>query len=495
MALPLCLGIALASGAPLFAGVIAGIVAGLVVSLLSGSELSVSGPAAGLAVIVAGAIDRLGSFEVFTVAVVLSGLLQIVLGWLRAGLIGDYVPNSVIRGMLAAIGIVIVLKQIPHALGDDRDFIGDEAFLQTQTDQLNTFTEMIASFGAPSPGAVLISAISLSILIAWETRWLKRLAWTPLVPAPLLVVIVAILVNELLGTLRPAWQLASSVHLVSLPVTSSPREFLGLFSRPDFAAVLRPDVWIVAGTLAIVGSIETLLCIEATDQLDPEKRISSTNRELRAQGVGNAVSGLLGGLPITSVIVRSSANVYAGARTRLSAFVHGAVLLVAAAFFASQLNRIPLAALASILLVVGYKLASHKVVMEMWRKGATQFIPFVGTLVAIVLSDLLVGIGIGMLVGAFFVIRTNHRSAFTLVDDGQTWLLRFNKDISFVNKSELKSRLRSIPEGAHLIVDGTKALYVDVDIYETIKEFEIAGSYRSIFIEYRNVFDKQLSAA
>ncbi len=495
VALPLCLGIALASGAPLFSGVIAGVVAGTVVSLLSGSELSVSGPAAGLAVIVAAAIQDLGGFETFTVAVVLAGFIQIALGCVRAGVIGDYVPNSVIKGMLAAIGIVIILKQIPHALGDDRDFLGDESFVQTQTDQLNPFTEMLASFVSPSPGAVVIALFALTLLILWERPFVKKQAWASLVPAPLLVVIFGTLINEALGVLRPAWQLTSVDHLVTLPVASSPAEFFGLFSMPDFASALRSDVWIVALTIALVGSIETLLCIEATDQIDPEKRISDTNRELRAQGVGNTLSGLLGGLPITSVIVRSSANVYAGGRTRLSAFVHGLVLFVTAALLASLLNRIPLAALASILLMVGYKLASHKVVMEMWAKGGTQFIPFAVTVVAIVFTDLLKGIGIGLLAGVFFVIRSNHHSAITVVSDGESWLLRFNKDMSFVNKAELKRRLRKLPDQSRLIVDGTKALYVDGDIYETLKEFETSATFRGIALEYHNVFDKQLHKA
>jgi MFS superfamily sulfate permease-like transporter len=495
VALPLCLGIALASGAPLFSGLIAGIVAGIVVSLFSGSELSVSGPAAGLTVIVASAITDLGGFQIFTAAVVLAGLMQIGFGILRGGVLGNYVPNSVLRGMLAAIGIVIVLKQIPHALGDDRDFIGDEAFLQTQTDQLNTFTEMLASIASPSPGAVAITLVCLAILIGWERPFIKRRAFSNLVPGPLVVVIIGTLMNEAFGMFRSDWMLVSSTHLVNIPVAKSPAEFFGLLSPPGFSAFRRPDVWVVALTLAIVGSIETLLCIEATDQLDPEKRISNTNRELRAQGVGNILSGLAGGLPITSVIVRSSANVYAGGRTRLSAFVHGLVMLAAVAFLASMLNRIPLAALASILIVVGYKLASHKVVMEMWAKGATQFVPFLVTAVAIVFSDLLIGIGIGLLAGVFFVIRTNHHAAITVVDDGETWLLRFNKDMSFVNKSELKQSLRTIPDGASVIIDGTKALYVDVDIDETIKEFETAASFRGIRVEYRNVFGKELRAA
>jgi len=491
VALPLCLGIALASGAPLFAGVIAGVVGGVVVALFSGSELSVSGPAAGLAVIVFASIASLGSFEVFTVAVLLSGLFQVALGFLRAGMLGDYIPNSVIKGMLAAIGIVIILKQIPHALGDDKDFIGDEAF--QQKDQLNTFSEMFSSFVSPSTGAVLISVMALAVLILWERPFMKRFKWSGLIPAPLLVVILGTLMNEAYGIIAPDWKLTAREHLVTLPVTGSPAEFFGQFSLPNFSALLMPAVWTTAITIAIVGSIETLLCIEATDKIDPEKRISDTNRELRAQGYGNAVSGLLGGLPITSVIVRSSANVYAGGRTRLSAFVHGVVMLLAVAFMAPWLNHVPLAVLACVLLVVGYKLSSRKIIMEMWKKGWEQFIPFMVTVVAIVLTDLLKGIGIGLLAGFFYVIRSNHHASLTLVNDGNNWMLRFNKDMSFVNKAELKRRLRRVPDKAHLIVDATKALYVDGDIYETLREFESGASFRGITLEYHNFFSKQLT--
>lgn len=489
VALPLCLGIALASGAPLFAGVISGVVGGLVVSLLSGSELSVSGPAAGLAVIVAGAIASLGSFEVFTVAVFISGFLQFAFGILRAGMIGDYIPNGVIKGMLAAIGIVIFLKQIPHALGYDTDFLGDEAF--SQPDQLNTFSAIVEAVTHPSMGAILITVVSLCLLLLWERRFMKDMSWTKVLPGPLVVVIAGTCINEALGLAMPEWKLRSTEHLVTLPVTSSPAEFFAMFSLPDFRNLLNVDVWTVAVTIALIGSIETLLCIEATDKLDPEKRISDTNRELRAQGVGNAIAGLLGGLPITSVIVRSSANVYAGARTRLSSFMHGVIMIVAVALLASTLNLIPLAALASILLVVGYKLASREIFMEMWSKGASEFIPFLITIIAIVFTDLLTGIGIGLLAGVFFVIRSNHRAAIIMVRDEDNFLLRFSNDMSFVNKSTLKRTLRRVPDNAFVIVDGTKALTIDGDIYETIKEFGTAASFRGIEIQYYNFFDKQ----
>lgn len=490
VALPLCLGIALASGAPLFSGIIAGAVGGLVIALFSGSELSVSGPAAGLAVIVLGAIQELRDFQVFTLAVVVSGLLQLVLAQVRAGVIGDYIPNSVIKGMLAAIGVVIILKQLPHALGDDRDFEGDEAF--RQPDQLNSFSEILASATGFSPGAVTVSLLGLAILVLWELPFLKRRAWTGLVPAPLLCVVAGIAANEAFKRWLPAWELlAAKDQLVRLPTASSASAFLEMFRFPRPEAILNLRVWTVGLTLALVGSIETLLCLEATDKLDPEKRISDPNRELRAQGIGNVVSGLLGGLPVTSVIVRSSANVYAGARTRLSAVVHGLLLLGAVALLPGLLNRVPLAALAAVLLAVGYKLASVKVLREMWSRGWPQFLPFAITLVAIVLTDLLRGIAVGLLAGVFFVMRSNHHSATTLVNEGRDWLLRFNKDVSFVNKSEVKRRLRSVPDGARLIVDGTKALYVDNDIYDTLREFETSAGFRGIQIEYHQVFGKK----
>jgi MFS superfamily sulfate permease-like transporter len=492
VALPLCLGIALASGAPLFAGIISGVVAGIVLAFVSGSELSVSGPAAGLTVIVAGAIATLGSFQTFTVAVLLAGVLQLGLGLARAGVIGDYIPNSVIKGMLAAIGIIIILKQLPHAMGYDRDFLGDESF--QQPGQANTFTDLVGAFQSPTAGAIIISVVALAIMLLWEQPAMKRRAWTTIVPAPLMAVVVGTLINEAFGAWAPALQLTAQ-HLVQLPVLDSLTDLAGMFTAPDLSALLLPDVWVIAATIAVVASIETLLCIEAIDKLDPEKRISDPNRELRGQGIGNFVCGLLGGLPITSVIVRSSANVYAGARTRLSTLVHGTVLLVAVLFLGDLLNLVPLATLATVLIVVGYKLSSWSIIVSMWRQGLTQFIPFIVTVVAIVFTDLLQGIAIGLLAGVFFVIRSNYHAAVTLVNRDENWLLRLNKDTSFIHKAELKRKLRRIPDGARLIVDGTKALYIDGDIYETLREFEAGAAFRGIQIDYYHFFDKQLVRA
>lgn len=491
VALPLCLGIALASGAPPLSGVIAGIIGGLVVGWLSGSEKSVSGPAAGLAVIVFGAIQKLGAYETFALAVLLSGVIQIAFGYLRAGGIGDFIPHSVIKGMLAAIGLILVLKQIPHALGNDRDYVGDLGF--QQTDDLNTFSEIAATISAISPGALLISVLSLAVLIGWETRWIRSFKWSGLVPPALLVVVLGTLVNEALRAWMPGWSLTQErEQLVQLPVISSAGEFVDLFKLPRFSDITQSAVWVTAVTIAIVGSIETLLCLEATDKLDPEKRLSDPNKELRAQGVGNLLSGLVGGLPITSVIVRSSANIYAGARTRLSALVHGAMLLLALMFLSKFLNHIPLAALAAILIAVGYKLASFKVMAHMRRQGLSQFLPFMVTVIAIMATDLLKGIFCGFLVGIFFVMRTNHHSAVTLVNEGQDFMLRFNKDMSFVNKQELKKRLREIPDGARVVVNGSSSLFVDHDVYEALEEFGTSARFRGIEIEYQNVLGKEL---
>ncbi len=486
VALPLCLGIALASGAPLFAGLIAGIVGGTVVALLSGSEISVSGPAAGLAVIVAGAIASLGDFRTFLTAVVLSGAIQVGFAFMRGGVIADYVPNCVIKGMLAAIGIVIMLKQIPHALGYDRDFIGDFQFLQ-RVDERNSFGAIVYAVFGMRPEAAIIAGVSLVILILWQTKFFKGNRVLAAIPAPLLVVVAGIALNEGFRRFLGDFHLkAEDGHLVSLPVPDSLAGLLGQFSTPNWSALGNKQVYIVALTLALVGSLESLLSLQASERIDPFKRLTKPNRELFAQGIGNALSGLVGGLPVTSVVVRTSANVFAGGRTRMAAMYHGVLLLGAVLLVPSILNRIPLASLAAILLLVGYKLADVKLFKEMYRGGTEQFLPFIVTVVAIVFTDLLIGIGIGLAVGLFFVIRANHHSAMTVVSQDNYYLLRFNKDVSFVNKSELKGKLRSIPDGSNLIVDGTKALFIDRDIFEVIEEFQASAVYRNISVETKH---------
>lgn len=491
VALPLCLGIALASGAPLFSGIIAGVIGGLVVALLSGSEVSVSGPAAGLAVIVATAIQNLGSFRVFLLAVVIAGIAQLVLGFIRAGVIGNYVPNAVIKGMLAAIGIVIILKQIPHALGRDFRFEGDFDFFFEIDIKSNTLDDILKAVYTANAAAIIISIVALSVLILWERPFLQRHKIFKLVPGPLVAVILGVALNEIFRAMFVDFHLKTEdSHLVTLPVAAGISDFFNQFTFPDWSALRNKQVYITGLTIAIVGSIESLLSLEATDKLDPYRRISSTNRELKAQGIGNLLSGLIGGLPVTSVIVRSSANVYAGGRTRMSAFFHGIFLFICVLLIPGVLNRIPLACLAAVLFMVGYKLTKIQLYRKMYKAGLDQFLPFIITVAAIVFTDLLIGITIGIVFGVLFVIKTNHHSAMTLVHQDDNYLLRFNKDVSFVNKTELKDKLSAVPASSYLIIDGTKAMFIDSDIYDVIADFQESARHKHITVEFKNFESK-----
>ncbi|MGE0881991.1 MAG: SulP family inorganic anion transporter [Blastocatellales bacterium] len=493
VAVPLCLGIALASGAPLFSGIIAGIVGGLVVSLFSGSQISVSGPAAGLTVIVASAITNLGSFRIFLLAVAVSGVIQILLGFLRAGGLGNYVPNSVIKGMLAAIGIIIILKQIPHALGRDQHYEGDFDFFLEFDIKSNTLLDIVSAIYSANSTAVIITIISMSILILWERPQLQKFKIFKLTPGALVAVVAGVLTNELFRVLLNNHLKAEDNHLVALPMASGLKDFFNQFTTPDWSAWNNKQVYITALTLAIVASIESLLSIEAADKLDPFRRISPTNRELKAQGIGNLISGLIGGLPITAVIVRSSANVYAGARTWFSSAFHGSLLFVCVMLIPGLLNHIPLACLAAVLFMVGYKLTKIDVYKKMYQAGLDQFLPFIVTVLAIVFTDLLIGIGIGLVVGLFFVIRTNHHSAMTVVNQEDYYLIRFNKDVSFVNKTELKEKLSTIPPNSTLIIDGKKAVFIDSDIYDVISDFIESAQHRNIKVELKHFESKSQS--
>ena len=466
VALPLCLGIALASGAPLFAGLISGIIGGIVVASFSGSQLSVSGPAAGLTVIILGAITSLGSYQTFLLAVVLAGIFQLVLGLIKAGTIGNYFPSSVIEGMLAAIGLILILKQFPHALGVDTDFDGDQEFAQAN-DQ-NTFSAIGEALSHVSLGAVVISVLSIAILLFWPK--IKKIN---IVPAPLVVVILGVVAALLLaGT---AYDLRAD-QMVSIPVVGNFNDFIGLFTTPDFSAFSNKEVYIVGATIAIVASLETLLSLEAVDKLDPIKRISPTNRELMAQGIGNICSGMVGGLPMTSVIVRSSANVGSGARTRLSAILHGGWLLLSVLFIPGIINLIPLSCLAAILLVVGYKLTRIELFKKMYRKGWDQFVPFVVTILAVLFTDLLKGVGIGLLVAVFYLLRTNMRNSYfyKVQQEGDKKHLRIKlaEEVSFLNKAAIQVLLTNIPKETHVIIDGSNARYIHPDVLETIFNFE-----------------------
>ena len=471
VALPLCLGIALASGAPLFSGIISGVVGGIIVGYLSQSHLSVSGPAAGLTAIVLTAITDLGSFNVFLLAVLLAGIIQLLLGFIKAGTISNYFPNNVIEGMLAGIGVIIILKQIPHAFGYDPDFEGDESFFQI--DGENSFSELFKVLNHIQLGSVLIAVISLSILIVWtKVDFLKKLK---LVPAALVAVILSILLNEFL--IRYGSSLAiSKEHLVSLPVPKSLDEFKNIIVTPDFSAITNTKVWIVAITIAVVASIETLLCIEASDRMDASKRYTDTNVELRAQGIGNIISSLIGGLPMTSVVVRTSANNAAGAKSKMSTIIHGVLLMVSVLSIPFILNKIPLATLAAVLLMVGYKLANPKTVKHFWEKGKYQFIPFIATFIGVVFTDLLKGVALGMIISVVFILKGNMKRAYSFkkeeYKDGDIIHIDLAQEVSFLNKSAIKSTLSSIPANSKVIINATDTVYIAHDVLDLIKEFK-----------------------
>ncbi len=465
VALPLCLGISLASGAPMISGVIGGIVGGIVIGSLSGSQLSVSGPAAGLSAIVLTSIGQLPTFNAFLLAVVLAGVFQVVLGYLKAGIIGDYIPSSVIKGMLAAIGIIIILKQLPHAVGYNIDFEGDESF--SQIDGENTLTALQSALYKLTPLALCVTILGLLIQIVWP-KIINKQTWLGFIPAPLIVVLVSILLNIGVNDVVEI----SDKGLVSIPIANDVSGFFTFFSLPDFFQITNSKVWSIAITLALVASIETLLSLEAVDKIDPDKNFSPTNRELKAQGVGNIVSGLIGGLPLTSVIVRSSANVTAGGKTKLTTILHGLFLLISIVTIPSLLNKIPLSALASILLFTGYKLTNPKLFISSYKLGKSQFLPFITTIIAIVLTDLLKGVAIGICVAVVFILINNYRKAFTLVNIDNNYLLKFRKDVTFLNKAHLKAQLESINEDYNLIIDLSDADFIDIDVLEIIKEYK-----------------------
>jgi len=471
VALPLCLGIAMASGAPLFSGIIAGIVGGIVVGYLSKSHVSVSGPAAGLTAIVLTAITDFGAFNIFLTAVFLAGLIQLLLGFLKAGSISNYFPTNVIEGMLAGIGVIIILKQLPHAVGYDADFEGDEAFVQG--DGGNTFSTLFGALDYVQLGAIIITLISLAILISWDrVPFLKKLK---LVPGALVAVIVAVILNEVFTASGSALAIGKE-HLVSLPVPTSFAEFKDIFIFPDFASITNPKVWIVGLTIAIVASIESLLCIEAADRLDEQKRYTDTNNELRAQGIGNIVSSLLGGLPMTSVVVRTSANVNAGAKTKMSTIVHGALLLISVLTIPMVLNKIPLATLAAVLLLVGYKLAKPATIKHFWEKGKYQFAPFIATLLAVVFLDLLKGVALGMIISILFVLRGNLKRAYYFrkeeYENGDIIHIDLAQEVSFLNKAAIKQTLNSLPENSKVVINASDTVYIAHDVLDLIKEFK-----------------------
>ncbi|MBA9072024.1 MFS superfamily sulfate permease-like transporter [Flavobacterium gossypii] len=470
VALPLCLGIALASGAPPLSGIIAGIVGGVVVGSLSRSHISVSGPAAGLTAIVLTAITDLGAFNIFLTAGLIAGLLQLILGFIKAGSISNYFPTNVIEGMLAGIGVIIILKQIPHAVGYDSDFEGDEAF--TEKGGGNAFESLMSSLDHLQLGAILITVISLIILISWDrVGFLKKLK---LVPGALVAVIVGVALNEIF-TASGSSLAISKDHLVSLPVPQSLDDFKNIIVLPDFAGFTNPQVWVVGATIAIVASIETLLCIEASDRMDTQKRYTDTNVELKAQGIGNMLSSLIGGLPMTSVVVRSSANANAGAKSKMSAIIHGLLLLISVLSIPFLLNKIPLATLAAVLLMVGYKLAKPSVIMHFWHKGKYQFVPFIATLLAVVFTDLLKGVALGIIISIIFILRGNLKRAYRFrkekFEDGDVIRIDLAQEVSFLNKAAIKTTLAEIPENSKVVINASDTVYIAHDVLDLIQEF------------------------
>lgn len=492
VALPLCLGVALASTGRadlLFSGIIAGVVGGIVIGLLSGSALGVSGPAAGLVVIVLTAIETLGSFEAFLLAVFFAGVIQLIAGFLKAGIIGYYFPSSVIKGMLTAIGITLILKEIPHAFGYDEDFMGDESFFQK--DGHNTISELYYAVRYSSAGAIIISLVSLALLILFDRPFMKKIQLFKFLPGALFVVLIGILLNSIFGGIVPDLQMTDK-HLVQLPVATNISEFFSFFKSPDFTAISNPDVYVVAVTLAIVASLETLLSVEATDKLDPLKRNTPTNRELKAQGVGNMVSGLLGGLPVTQVIVRSSANINSGGKTKMSTIIHGAILLLSAILIPRYLNLIPLASLAVILLMVGYKLAKPSLFKGMYALGWDQFIPFIVTVLAILGTDLLKGIGIGMVVAIYFILRKNYKNSYHYKaekkQDRETVTITLSEEVTFLNKGSIQLTLSHVPDNSELIIDGRQSRNIDYDVLEIIQDFKnFTASEKNIKVVTLNI--------
>ncbi len=471
VALPLCLGIAMASGAPLFSGIISGVIGGIVVGYLSQSHISVSGPAAGLTAIVLTAITELGSFDVFLSAVLIAGIIQLVLGFIKAGSISNYFPTNVIEGMLAGIGIIIIMKQLPHAVGFDADFEGDQSFIQS--DGGNTFSSLFNVLNYVQLGAILITIISLIILIAWDkVSFLKKMK---LIPGALVAVIIGIILNQIFINTGSSLAISKN-HLVSLPVPNSIDELKNIIVTPNLSGFLNPKIWVVGVTIAIVASIETLLCIEAADRMDIQKRYTNTNVELKAQGIGNIVSSLLGGLPMTSVVVRSSANNNAGAKSKMSAIIHGVLLLISVLTVPVLLNKIPLATLAAVLLLVGYKLAKPATFIHFWHKGKYQFVPFIATLVAVVFTDLLKGVALGMIISVVFILKGNLKRAYVFrkeeYADGDVIHIDLAQEVSFLNKAAIKETLNSIPENSKVIIDAKDTIYIAHDILDLIHEFK-----------------------
>jgi MFS superfamily sulfate permease-like transporter len=484
IALPLCLGISLASGAPLFSGIIAGIVGGLVVGMASNSNINVSGPAASVALVIYTAIQDLGSFEVVLVAVMLAGVVQILLGFMRAGTVAYFFPNTMIKGILASIGLMLIVKQIPHAFGVHEAFKDGVSF--GGGDPVAMWRHLVEIFANIGLGETIITVISLAVILAWEHPAIKKVAFFRVFPSALAAVLIAIGINAAYGLLAPSFAL-SEESLVQLPAASNLMEFVGFFTLPDFAGAMRPEIITIALSIAFIASLESLLSTEAGDKLDPYKRRTSTNRELKAQGLGNIIAGLIGGLPVTAVIVRTSANVNAGGRTKVATIAHGSLMAMCVALIPGVLNQIPLAALAAVLFVVGYKLTSVAVFRAAWGQGRRQFLPFIITVISVMLTDLISGIIIGGTVSVFFILRDNYKNAYfhdNVVHEGETrTIVTLAEEATFLNKADIMLFLDGIPEGHSVCIDGRRSRFVHPDILEIIEEFKETAKFKEIQLE------------
>jgi MFS superfamily sulfate permease-like transporter len=485
IAIPMSLGIALASGAPLFSGLIAGIISGIIVAPLSGSSLGISGATAGIAIIVWAAIDKLG-FNGFLLALVVAGVFQIIMGLSKAGVIAYYFPSSVINGMLSGMGFILFLKQIPHAMGYDRDYEGDTSFFQA--DSYSSFTELGHMLDFSSPAAVMIALISLAILILWEQPFMKKQRFFQLFQGVLIAILVGTLINQGLQHFYPDLALGGN-HLVMIPVLNNASDLLNQLHYPDFSQLNNPAVYLTALTLAVVASLKTLLSVEAVDKMDPYKRVTPTNRELIAQGIGNACSGLLGGLPLAQVIVRSSIGVQSGAKTKATGIICGLLLLFAVIFIPTLINKIPLASLASVLLVVGYKLIRPKSFAIMYKAGMYHFIPFCVTILGMVFTDLLIGLIIGLVAALFSILLENYKSPFYFNEShiGNKTILKLSEHISFLNKANIQQTLEQLPDHSEVVIDATRSKYIDYDVFEIIENFKIEAQRKHIKLTIENL--------
>jgi MFS superfamily sulfate permease-like transporter len=489
VALPLCLGIALASNAPLYSGILAGIIGGIVVGAISGSSTSVSGPAAGLTAVVAFQIAQLGSFELFLAAVVIAGVIQILMSIAKMGFIAAFFPSSVIKGLLCAIGIILILKQIPHVLGHDADRIGNMSFFEP--DQENTFSSLIQTLFDINEGAALIGLSSLVILIAWDKiRFLKKSH----IPSPVVIIAYSVLLSIFLKNFGENWVIGPS-HLVQVPVATSIKDAMNFFTFPDFDIFNDSKVFIAAITIALVASLETLLNIEAIDKIDPIQRNSPPNRELLAQGIGNITAGLLGALPLTSVIVRSSVNINAGVKTKLSTILHGFLILGSVLLVPNWLNQIPLSALGAILLVTGLKLADPNLFIQMWREGKNQFLPFIITVLAIVFTDLLIGVLVGLGIAICFILHSNIRRPIKKIMEkhatgAEVLHIELPNQVSFFNRASLENTLKSVPSGGHVLIDAKGTDYIDPDILDLILDYQKGGKAHNVVVSLSGFKDK-----